>query len=99
MFERHGDFEKAAAAVRNYRRDLSIDFPALVAGVAEADDVSNKLPMLSGIYGYPTAILLDRQHKVRDIHTGFSGPATGKHYEEYVTEFTAKVNELLAEQS
>lgn len=97
MFERHGDFEKAAAAVRNYRRDLQIDFPTLVAGVAEADDVSNKLPMLSGIYGYPTAILLDRQHKVRDIHTGFSGPATGKHYEDYVTEFTAKVQGLLVE--
>lgn len=97
MFERHGHFEKAAAAVRNYRRDLHIDFPTLVAGVAEADDVSNKLPMLSGIYGYPTAILLDKHHKVRDIHTGFSGPATGKHYEEYVAEFTAKVQELLAE--
>jgi thiol-disulfide isomerase/thioredoxin len=97
MFERHGDFAKAAAAVRNYRRDLGINFPILVAGVAEADDVSNKLPMLTGIYGYPTAILLDRQHKVRDIHTGFSGPATGRHYEEYVAEFTAKVETLLAE--
>lgn len=97
MFERHGDFEKAAAAVRNYRRDLHIEFPTLVAGVAEADDVSNKLPMLSGIYGYPTAILLDKQGRVRDIHTGFSGPATGKHYEEYVAEFTTKVDQLLAE--
>lgn len=97
MFERHGDFEKAAAAVRNYRDDLGINFPTLVAGVAEADDVNNKLPMLSGIYGYPTAILLDREHKVRDIHTGFSGPATGRHYEEYVAEFTAKVEALLAE--
>ena len=97
MFERHGDFEKAAAAVRGYRRDLDIDFPTLVAGVAEADDVSNKLPMLSGVYGYPTAILLDKQGQVREIHTGFSGPATGKHYEEYVAEFTAKVDELLSE--
>jgi thiol-disulfide isomerase/thioredoxin len=97
MFERHGDFEKAAAAVRGYRRDLDINFPTLVAGVAEADDVSNKLPMLSGVYGYPTAILLDKQGKVRDTHTGFSGPATGKHYEEYVAEFTAKVDALLAE--
>lgn len=97
MFERHGDFEKAAAAVRGYRRDLDIDFPTLVAGVAEADDVSNKLPMLSGVYGYPTAILLDKQGQVRDIHTGFSGPATGKHYDEYVEEFTAKVDQLLTE--
>ena len=97
MFERHGDFEKAAAAVRGYRRDLEIDFPILVAGVAEADDVSNKLPMLTGVYGYPTAILLDKQGNVRDIHIGFSGPATGTHYEDYVAEFTAKVDALLAE--
>ncbi|NLG75128.1 MAG: TlpA family protein disulfide reductase [Xanthomonadaceae bacterium] len=97
MFERHGDFEKAAAAVRGYRRDLEINFPILVAGVAEAYDVSNKLPMLSGVYGYPTAILLDKQGNVRDIHIGFSGPATGKHYEDYVAEFTAKVDALLAE--
>lgn len=97
MFERHGEFEKAASAVRGYRRDLGINFPTLVAGVAEADDVSSKLPMLSGVYGYPTAILLDKQGTMRDTHTGFSGPATGKHYEEYIEEFTAKVNELLAE--
>lgn len=97
MFERHGEFDKAAAAVRAYREDLGIEFPLLIAGVAENDDASKKLPSLSGIYGYPTAILIDRRGVVRDIHVGFSGPATGAAYEEYVTQFTEHVNELLAE--
>jgi thiol-disulfide isomerase/thioredoxin len=97
MFERHGDFDKAAAAVRGYERDLGIEFPLLVAGVAENNDAANKLPALSGVYGYPTAILIDKQGKIRDIHTGFSGPATGKFYEEYTAEFRNKVDALLAE--
>lgn len=97
MFERHGEFDKAANAVRAYRKDLGIEFPLLVAGVSDNDDASKKLPSLSGIYGYPTAILIDRRGVVRDIHVGFSGPATGAAYEEYVTAFTTHVNELLAE--
>ena len=97
MFERHGDFDKAAAAVRGYVRDLGIAFPLLVAGVAENNDAAKKLPALSGVYGYPTAILIDKQGKIRDIHTGFSGPATGKFYEEYTAEFRNKVDALLAE--
>jgi thiol-disulfide isomerase/thioredoxin len=97
MFERHGDWDKAAAAVRRYERDLEIGFPLLVAGVAENNDAAKKLPALSGVYGYPTAILIDKQGKIRDIHTGFSGPATGKFYEEYTAEFRNKVDALLAE--
>lgn len=97
MFERHGEFDKAASAVRSYQRDLSIDFPLLVAGVSDNDDASKKLPALSGVYGYPTAILLDKQGTIRDIHTGFSGPATGVFYEEYTAEFKRKVDALLTE--
>lgn len=98
MFERHGDFAKAAAAVRGYQRDLHIDYPTLIAGIADDEDPERKLPTLSGVYGYPTSILIDRQGKIRNVHTGFNGPATGRHYEEYVQEFTQQVNELLAEQ-
>lgn len=97
MFERHGEFEKAAQAVRNYRSDLGIKFPTLVAGLSETDEASKALPMLSGVYGYPTTILVDRSGAVRRIHTGFAGPATGRHHEEYVREFRDEVERLLNE--
>jgi thiol-disulfide isomerase/thioredoxin len=97
MFERHGEFAKAAPAVRRYREDLGIEFPTLVAGLSETDDASKALPMLSGVYGFPTAILVDRNGTVRNIHVGFAGPATGRHHDEHVKEFREEVERLLAE--
>ncbi|MDY6944654.1 MAG: TlpA disulfide reductase family protein [Pseudomonadota bacterium] len=97
MFERHGEFERAAQAVRGYRKDLGIQFTTLIAGVSETEEASKALPTLSRIYGYPTTIVVDRGGTVRDIHVGFSGPATGNLYEEYVTEFQALIDRLLTE--
>lgn len=96
MFERHGEFAKAARAVRGYRKDLGIEFPTLIAGLSATDEASKALPMLSGAYGYPTAILVDRSGRVHSIHTGFAGPATGRHYEEHVRESRDEVEQLLA---
>lgn len=97
MFERHGEFERAAQAVRGYRKDLGIGFTTLIAGLSETDEASKALPMLTGIHGYPTTIIIDRAGTVRDIHVGFSGPATGHHYDEYVAEFRGLIDQLLTE--
>jgi hypothetical protein len=34
---------------------------------------------------------------VRKIHTGFSGPATGDHYKQFVDAFKSNLDQLLAE--
>ncbi len=99
MFERHGEFERAAQAVRGYRKDLGIEFTTLIAGLSETDDASQALPTLTGVYGFPTTLIIDKQGVVRDTHVGFSGPATGRHYDEYVVEFRALIDQLLAEPS
>ena len=54
------------------------------------------LPILHGAYGCPTAILVNRNGRVFSIHTGFAGPATGRHYEKHVKEFRDQVEQLLA---
>lgn len=97
MFERHGDFDKAAQAVQRYRKDLGIEFPTLIAGISDTDEASKALPTLTGIHGFPTSILVDRHGKIRRIHTGFTGPATGHYYDDYVREFRSFTDELLAE--
>jgi thiol-disulfide isomerase/thioredoxin len=97
MFERHGEFELAARAVRGYRKDLGINFTTLIAGVSETEEASKALPTLTGVYGYPTTLVVDRAGAVRNIHVGFSGPATGKAYDEYVAEFRTLIDGLLSE--
>ena len=46
---------------------------------------------------YPTTIFIDKKGKVREIHTGFSGPGTGKYYDEFVTEFNQLMDKLISE--
>ena len=97
MFEHFGDFERAAAATARFRQQYSIGYTTLIAGVSDMDEASRKLPMLRQFYGFPTTILVDRKGQVRKIHTGFSGPATGEHYTQFVDEFKSNLEQLLAE--
>ena len=53
--------------------------------------------MLNHVLSYPTSIFIDKTGKVRKIHTGFNGPATGEKYTEFKTEFNAFMTMLLAE--
>jgi hypothetical protein len=46
----------------------------------------------------PTSVFIDKKGKVRKIHTGFNGPATGEKFAEFKAEFTGFVEELLEEE-
>jgi len=97
MFEHFGDFAQAAAATRRFRDKFGIEYTTLIAGTSDTDEASKALPQLTGVFAYPTTIFIDRSGQVRKIHAGFSGPATGQHYEEQTQEFRALVETLLAE--
>jgi len=73
----------------------SIDYPVLIAGTTTDDDVLRKLPQIAALRAYPTLFVIDRKGLVRTIHTGFTGPATGSHYEEQNRELTSLVDSLL----
>jgi thiol-disulfide isomerase/thioredoxin len=97
MFEHFGDFDRAAAATQRFRQQYGIEYTTLIAGVSDKDEAAKKLPMLDRVYAFPTMIILDRKGRVRMIHTGYSGPATGEHYTRFVAEFKSALNRLLAE--
>jgi peroxiredoxin len=98
MFERTTDFESSAQAARDFAEKFSIDYPVLVAGTVTDDDVLKKLPQVARFRAYPTLFMIDRKGIVREIHTGFVGPAAGRYHEEQLREMTALVDSLLAEQ-
>ena len=97
MFEHFGDFAKAAGATRRFRRENGVEYATLIAGTSDRDEAAKALPQLTGIFAFPTTIFVDRSGRVRRIHAGFSGPATGLHYEQLKQDFTSTVEALLAE--
>ena len=97
MFEHFGDFPHAAEATQRFSRHYGIEYTTLIAGISDKDDAAKKLPALDRVYAFPTTIFIDRKGNVRKIHTGYSGPATGEHYTEFVAEVQATLDQLLAE--
>lgn len=91
--------EKAIEAINKLRKALDIPYPILLAQIGGGSKVkaNEKLPMLNHVLSYPTTIFIDKKGKVRKIHTGFNGPATGEKYTEFVNEFESFVTELEAE--
>lgn len=90
---------KAFESITELKNRLGIKYPILLAqfGAADKDMAQQKLPMLNQILSYPTTIILDKTGKVRKIHTGFNGPATGQAYIDFKTEFERFIDQLLAE--
>ena len=96
-FERKNDFESAKKSLGALKTRLGIEYEILFAGQSGTESASKALPQLNGIASFPTTIFIDKKGNVRKIHSGFSGPATGKFYEEFKTEFNALMDELIAE--
>lgn len=97
MYEHFEDQEIAIEQIRRYREKFDIQFETLVAGISDTTEVSKTLPSLNAVLAFPTTIFIDRSGSVRVIHTGFSGPGTGKHYDRLKNEFTGLIDELIEE--
>lgn len=91
--------KKAFASIKRLQDRIGINYPILLAqtGTTSKVKAQEKLPMLNHVLSYPTTVFVDKKGKVRKIHTGFNGPATGEKFVEFKQEFTAFVALLLAE--
>jgi thiol-disulfide isomerase/thioredoxin len=96
-YEKAADPAQAKANVGRLKQRFGIEYPLLLAGSANKEEAAKTLPMLNQILSFPTTIIIDKKGIVRRIHTGYSGPATGLHYDEFVRDFSAFINQLLAE--
>lgn len=96
-YERSADFSVASKNVLKMKNRLSIPYELLLPGPNKKGFVNESLPMLKNFLAFPTMIIIDKQGKVRKIHTGYSGPATGHHYTEFKSEFESFVKKLLSE--
>lgn len=98
-FENSKTDSLAFESIKRLKDRLGIDYPILLAqsGTSDKIEAQKKLPMLTEVISYPTTIFIDKFGKVRKIHTGFNGPATGEKYVEFKNEFGSFVDQLLGE--
>ncbi|WP_343744049.1 TlpA disulfide reductase family protein [Chitinophaga sp.] len=96
-YERTPDFEKSKKALAGFLTRFDVQYPVLITGVTPADPEKGEktLPQLTGIKGFPTTIFIDKKGNVKEVHTGFSGPGTGEHYEQFKADFERLISQLL----
>jgi thiol-disulfide isomerase/thioredoxin len=97
-YERTTDFEKSKKSLEGFLKRFDVKYPVLITGVTPADPEKGEktLPQLTGIKGFPTTIFINKKGEVAEVHTGFSGPGTGEHYEQFQSDFNRLVTQLLA---
>jgi len=97
-YERTTNFARSQKALQQLKDRFNITYPILITGYTPAKgEAAKSLPMMEKVLGFPTTIIIDKKGDVRKIHTGFSGPGTGEHYIEFITEFEKLTDDLLAE--
>ena len=97
MYEHVREREPSVTQVRRFRERYDIQFRTLLAGYSDKREAAETLPMLNHILAYPTTIFIGKDGHVRRIHTGFTGPGTGEHFEAFKEEFITYVEGLLEE--
>ena len=96
-FERKDDLNYARTRIEKLKKRFNVQYDFLFGGKSDKTYTRKALPMLEGSISFPTMIVIDRSKKVRDIHTGFSGPGTGAYYDTFVEEFNILMEEILTE--
>lgn len=96
-YERTTDREKAKLQVSRLVKRFNMTYPVLLTGLSGKDQAWASMPFLNKVSAFPTTLFLNKEHKVVKIHTGFSGPATGREYEKFKEETERLINRLIHE--
>ncbi|MCS7024225.1 MAG: TlpA family protein disulfide reductase [Bryobacteraceae bacterium] len=93
-FEYTGQADRDVRQLKIFAKRHALAYLILYAGATE--EAEKKLPQLENFRSYPTTILVGRDGRVRLIHNGFDGPATGERYWRLKQELTEAVERALA---
>lgn len=96
-FELTGRQERDLRQLKRYVDRFDIEYPVLLAGLADKAKASKAFPVLDRVRSYPTLVIVDQAGKVRTVYSGFSGPATGEEHTRLCERLEGIVRSLLAE--
>jgi peroxiredoxin len=96
-FEQEDDFAYFQKTLGKLKSFFDIRYDLVFGGIADKKVATEKLKGLNYMAAFPTTIIIDRRGEVREIYTGFTGPVTGKYYDDYVVKFNELLDTLIAE--
>lgn len=94
-YEIGDEFDDFAKQLETYKKRFNLNHLVLVGGSANKSSAKNDFGFISDFTSFPTSIFIDKTGKVVSIHTGFSGPGTGKYYTEYKEKTQNLIESLL----
>lgn len=95
-YERQTDTAYSRKVMSRFRKRFDLQYDQIFGGLSNSDTVRKSL-LLPGFRAFPTTLFIDKNGRIAKIHSGYSGPATGKFYDEFLKEFSEEVDKLLAE--
>ena len=81
--------------LRAFMKEYGVDYTVLLAGMPDQRDKVLTQPV--NLNSWPTTFFLGRDGRVRFVHAGFPGPASGELYRQAAHEFDSQVESLLSE--
>ncbi|GGI23800.1 peroxiredoxin family protein [Pedobacter mendelii] len=94
-YERQLDSAYVRKALTRFREKFNIKYDQVIAGTPDKTQVAESLPGLKNFISFPTMIIINKKGEVAQIHTGYSGPATGKYYTDFVESFNNEIDKLI----
>ena len=86
---------KNPARVRAFIKRYGIEYTVLVPG--EPRELAAKMPQGVNLNSFPTSFILGRDGRVRSVHAGFPGAASGDFHKQAKAEITQTIERLLQE--
>ncbi len=96
-FERSPSKKQSLKLLKKTQAIYKIDYPILVGGYTKKTKVADVFKGIKNFISFPTSLYIGKDGKVREIHAGFNGPATGEYYESFKIHFEKLMNKLLKE--
>jgi peroxiredoxin len=84
---------KDPTRLRAFIKQYGLEYTVLLAG--QTTELAEKIPQAVNLDSWPTTFFLGRDGRVRAVHAGFPGPASGELHRAALREFEAQVELLL----
>ncbi len=94
-YETGATFEECSKQLHAFQQRFNLKNTIVVGGNVRKNKVMDDFTFLSNFSSYPTSIFIDRKGNIARIHTGFSGPSTGKIYTDYKQETVRLIEDLI----